>query len=260
MSSPGEGGRGRRGVTAALCPDTERRHRKMGVQLPLDIRLSDGASFDSYYEGPNQEPVALLKLSLEGRGERILYLWGGSGAGKTHLLQAACRRLSDGGRASGFVPLADRALDPAILEGLHHLPLLCLDDLQACAGRVHWEQALFALYQRAQETGNTLVIAAAAAPAAVGMNLPDLRSRLTASLVLHLSRMDDQTRMKALQHRARWRGLELPDPAARFLLSRCARDPKSLFAVLDRLDAASLAARRKLTVSFLRTVLDSGPS
>lgn len=232
----------------------------MGVQLPLDIRLPDGASFDSYYEGFNREAVTLLKLCLEGRGERILYLWGGSGAGKTHLLQAACRLCSEGGRASAFVPLADRSLDPAILEGLHHLPVVCLDDLQGVAGQPHWEQALFALYQRAQETGSTLVIAAATPPAALGMKLPDLGSRIAASLVLHLKRMNDQTRMKALQHRARWRGLELPDQAARFLLSRCARDPKSLFALLDRLDAASLAARRKLTVGFLKTMLDSGGS
>jgi DnaA family protein len=58
-----------------------------------------------------------------------------------------------------------------------------------------------------------------------------------------------------LQLRARQRGFELPDDVAHYLLRRAPRDPASLFALLDRLDYASLAAQRKLTIPFVRELL-----
>jgi DnaA-homolog protein len=61
--------------------------------------------------------------------------------------------------------------------------------------------------------------------------------------------------MRALQIRAARRGLELADEAALFLVRRLPRDMHSLCDVLDRLDAASLVAQRRLTVPFLREAL-----
>jgi len=62
----------------------------------------------------------------------------------------------------------------------------------------------------------------------------------------------------ALRLRAAARGFELPVGTARYLLRRCPREAPSLFALLDRLDRASLAARRRLTVPFVRQLLDAG--
>jgi len=59
--------------------------------------------------------------------------------------------------------------------------------------------------------------------------------------------------------RARWRGLELSDEAAVFMLRRVTRDAGALFKVLDIADEAALAAQRKLTVPFLKSVLSPPP-
>ena len=56
--------------------------------------------------------------------------------------------------------------------------------------------------------------------------------------------------------RAQERGFELPDETGRYLMSRYPRDLSSLFAVLDRLDQASLQAQRRLTVPFVKQVLE----
>ena len=66
--------------------------------------------------------------------------------------------------------------------------------------------------------------------------------------------LDDEQRLRALQHRAAWRGLTLPEDAARYLLSRLDRSPERLFRYLDELDRASLAARKSLTIPFVNTV------
>ena len=69
--------------------------------------------------------------------------------------------------------------------------------------------------------------------------------------------LDDAGRMEALQIRARFRGFDLPEETCRYLLNRMPRGPASLFRVLDTLDRAALVAQKRLTIPFVRGVLDA---
>jgi DnaA family protein len=71
----------------------------------------------------------------------------------------------------------------------------------------------------------------------------------------HLAALDEADRIKALQLRARHRGLDLPTETANFLLSRSKRDMATLYAVLDQLDTAALEAKRRLTIPFVKETL-----
>jgi DnaA family protein len=106
-----------------------------------------------------------------------------------------------------------------------------------------------------QDSRGRLLIASRDAPAAIGFHLPDLRSRLLAADVWQLKELDDAAQMQALKLRAAQRGLELGEESALFLVRRMPRDMHTLCDVLDRLDEASLAAQRRLTVPFLRQAL-----
>jgi DnaA family protein len=229
----------------------------MGVQLPLNIRLTDGASFDNYYPGPNREILHCLRRSLQAEERCTVYLWGGAGVGKTHLLQAACRQLTGRGAPSVYLPLAEE-IPQSVLDGLDRMALVCLDDLQACTGRGTWEHVLFTLYNRCQEAGTQLLLAANAPPASLGLALPDLVSRLSWGLVLHVRGLSERDKVAALRHRARGRGLDLPVAVASFLLRRCPRDLPFLFGLLDRIDLAAFAAHRQVTIPFVKGVLESG--
>ncbi len=100
-----------------------------------------------------------------------------------------------------------------------------------------------------------MVMAARQPPAALGLGLPDLASRLGWGLVIRVRTPDDEVRLTVLRTKARESGLDLPEKAARYLLTRCSRDLVHLLRLLDRLDAASLAQGRRLTVPFIREVL-----
>ncbi|MCB1845146.1 MAG: DnaA regulatory inactivator Hda, partial [Halioglobus sp.] len=130
------------------------------------------------------------------------------------------------------------------------------DDLQAVRGNRSWEEALFHLCNRARAQDCCLVVAADAPPRALGLQLADLQSRLSAGLVFQLGRADDRTKAEILQFRAQRRGLTLADDAARFIVARAPRSLDQLLALLDRLDHASLAAQRGLSIPFVKSVLD----
>jgi DnaA family protein len=97
---------------------------------------------------------------------------------------------------------------------------------------------------------------AEAAPDALSLTLPDLRSRLGQCTRVVLVPLDDDGRRRVLRERAQRRGLVLEDAALDWLLRRVGRDLAGLTALLDRLDRASLAAQRRITVPFLRQVLE----
>jgi DnaA family protein len=184
--------------------------------------------------------------------EGAVYLHGVAGSGKSHLLQALCAAQP----GSAYFPLRELAsLGPGVLEGAASLPLLALDDLQQVAGNADWEYALFGLYNERMQRGLRLAVAAVSPATGLSLQLPDLRSRLGALAHFALHPLDETQQREALQRRAQARGMILPEETLTFLQRHFARDMVQLCALLDRLDAASLAQQRRLTVPFIREVL-----
>jgi DnaA family protein len=228
----------------------------MTVQLPLGLALNDSATFANYYPQPNAAPVHALQACAAGAEPAVVYLWGAPETGRTHLLQAACHAAAAGGGSVAYLPLggADE-LQPEMLEGLESMALVCLDDLDRIAGSEPWEMALFSLFNHLRELGGHLAVSAIGRPQDLGLQLPDLVSRLGWGAVFRLRPLDDDQKLAALTLRARGRGLELPPEAGRYLLRRYARDMSALYGLLEQLDQASLAAQRRLTVPFIKATL-----
>jgi DnaA family protein len=224
-------------------------------QLPLGVRLRASSTFASFQTGPNAPLVGALEARATTPGLPPLWLYSVPGAGRTHLLQASCALAGARGRRAGYLPLGEPWPSAEMIPGLEQLELVCLDDLERVAGDAAWERALFALYNDLGERGGNLVISAGAAPAAVPVRLPDLASRLAACVVWQLRALDETEQGMALQIRARALGIELPEETLAYLQRRLPRDLAVLCDALDRLDAAALSQQRRLTVPFVRSVL-----
>lgn len=228
-----------------------------GSQLPLPISLDEGATFENFHAAGNQAAVDALRQLAQSGGQRALFIWGGDGRGKSHLLQAGCRLASASGRRAIYLPM-DQAvlLDPQVTDNLDSYALVCVDDVQRVAGIEPWQRALFALFNALADKGGSFVASARTAPNAIKRLLPDLASRLAWGPVFQLEPLSDEDKIRALQQRAARRGFELPDDTAKFLLKRQQRDMRSLCATLDALDTASLIAQRRLTLVFVKSFLD----
>jgi DnaA family protein len=226
-------------------------------QLPLGVRLADRAVFGSFLPAHNAEALQHLQRVAAGAAGTLTWLCGPRGAGKTHLLQAACAAASERMRA-GYVPLAAIAtLGVGVLEGLPQMQCLCLDDVDRVTGQLVWERGIFGLLREMEEGGARLILAAQVPPALLGWALADLGSRCAAGAVFQLRLLEEEQQHAALQLRARLRGLELPDETWHWLRKRFPRDMRTLYELLDTLDEAALAAQRRLTVPFIREVLRS---
>lgn len=224
-------------------------------QLPLGLVIPERANLDSFSPGENVTALDAISRLCNGQLSQ-LYLWGNSGTGKTHLLQAVCQQVAEQGKTVAYLPLQELLTHTTdMLTGLETIHLLCIDDLDCMAGRPDWQEALFNLYNRMTEQRNRILFAARKLPADTGIELPDLVSRLGWGETYALRELAEKDKLEVLQTRANGQGLDLPDETARYLIRRYPRDMVSLMELVEKLDRASLVAKRRLTVPFVKEVL-----
>jgi DnaA-homolog protein len=233
----------------------------MSAQLPLNISLRDSASFENYSSGKNQEPIKGLTSIVDdyirkSAGDWFVYLWGGDGCGKTHLLEAVCRYAEQAGATGFVISLMEKSeLMPSMLAELEHVSVVCIDDVQNIAGSREWETALFNLCEQRRADKQLLVISGDNNPKYVGLALPDLQTRLAGwGLVYQLQGLEDDEKLTVIKKRARNRGIDVTDEVVRYVLNRYPRDMQALFRLLEKVDHESLANQRKVTIPFLRTL------
>ncbi|MCW2036092.1 DnaA regulatory inactivator Hda [Xanthomonas campestris pv. campestris] len=229
-------------------------------QLPLALRAPSDQRLDSYIAAPDGL-IAQLQAFAAGQLSDWLYLAGPSGTGKTHLALSVCAAAEQAGRSSAYLPLqaaAGRLRDA--LEALEGRSVVALDGVDSISGQREDEVALFDFHNRARAAGITLLYTARQMPDGLALVLPDLRSRLSQCVRIGLPVLDDVARAAVLRDRAQRRGLALDEAAIDWLLTHSERELAGLVALLDRLDRESLAAQRRVTVPFLRRVLDDRTS
>ncbi|MEO5344156.1 MAG: DnaA regulatory inactivator Hda [Gammaproteobacteria bacterium SHHR-1] len=228
----------------------------MSRQPPLALALEPSPGFDNFLAADNRELLLVLRQLAEQPQPGITAIWGPPASGKSHLLQALANRAAEAGHAALYLPL-DPLLeqDPAGLELFAERELICLDGLERLLGNRPWQEALYGLYNAVQQQGGCLVSASRRPPRELPLELADLQSRLSWGPCYQLQPLDHGHKARLLQQRAGELGLQLPEDAAHYLLNRQQRDLVGLLGLLERLDRASLAAQRRLTVPFIRQQL-----
>ena len=223
-------------------------------QLLVPFRRTASQTFDNLFAGANAETVAALRRFIKagaGDPQRLLFLAGPPGCGKTHLLVAASAAVR------GAVYLDQGAADAegdvgGGAPGAHDAALACLDHLDVAAGERVAEERLFALIERLGARGVRVLAAARARPCDLGFLMPDLVTRLSAGMGRRLAAFNDDDKVSAIRQHAQRRGFTLSDAVMRYIMRRLARDMPSLFALLDRLDYWSMVRQSPVTVPLLR--------
>jgi len=230
----------------------------MSGQLTLPVADHDAPAFSNFrVSRANRLTVNSLHQVLDADGFGFVWLWGSEGCGRTHLLQACCAEFA--GAGSVYLPLSElHTADPfELLSDLESYAIVALDDVDMVFAKADWERALFDLFNRCLGADTILIMSAALAAAHADVVLPDLQSRLVSGLSLSLQPPDDDEKAQILIDRARSRGMQLTDAIATFILNRAGRDLKDLLALLDEIDRRSLRDQRRLTIPFVRQVLDA---
>lgn len=240
-------------------------------QFPLPFRVDTEATFDNYWGGVDELVVSqLMALAMnngmqpDGNDNRHhwIYLAADRGRGISHLLQASCAlslATSDNALYLNLAELLEAyANSPeGVFDGFESYSLLCLDDVDCLQARPDWQEQLFYLLERVKAVGNCrLLIGAHCSAQQLDFSLADLKSRLLLASGFQLSVLNDEQKLQLLQFKAHRLGLIINDECSRFLLQRCSRELADLMAMLKVLDEQAMITQRKITIPWLKSVLD----
>ena len=218
-------------------------------QIPLMMRSEDLATWDNWLSRPETAPLEQL---LRGQvPEHSVYVWGGAGMGKSHILQACC---DAEGLDARYVPLRDLVdfAPEQVLADAEIARFIAIDDIDCVESRTGWQEALFSLFNASSETGAQLLVTADKAPQQLLKALPDLRSRLSSLPVFQMPHFTEDHIAELLALRGAEAGIELSEDVARYCSLRLPRHPGAVVSFINQLDQLSLAQRRAVTIPFVR--------
>ena len=222
-------------------------------QLTLSLDTAPAVSFNSFHVDDNNL-IARDALQAFVRGELHdvqMFLWGEAGTGKTHLLTAACDAFSRQGYRIAYFP-GEMINISGSLEGMEHVDLLCIDDLQRIDHAS--EVDLFHLINRCRAAGTQLVIAADRPADDLNLELRDLHTRLGWGLVFHLKPLTEAGLRDAFRKEIEQRSLHASDEVIAYVLKRFPRKMNILKQVVDTLDEVSLMEQRRITIPFIKGI------
>ena len=222
-------------------------------QIPLPVSISEYMTFETFYLSSNKAVIDSIKDDRN----KLIWIAGLQGTGKTHILQATVNYMDDGDNRLLYLPMVEsKDFTPDILDNLNQFDLVAIDDIENVIGDFSWEEQLLILYEELIHTKCRILISSSDTPQGLRFKLPDLASRFSLGLVDRLKPMNEEQIIKAISLHATVRGFNLPAEVAKYLISRVPRDVSVLVDIIKLLDYESLSKQRKLTVPFIKTVLD----
>jgi len=229
-------------------------------QLALNVSLKEGLRFESFFAEVNSENAETLKILnkfVETLEQQQNIIWGEIHSGKTHLLQACCAEATNNNHSVSYLPLKTLSIYGAeILAGMANASLVVVDDVDNIIGDEVWETAVFNLINQTRDNNQRLLLSSTNNPRLLDCKLPDLASRLIWGGSYQLQVLSDEDKPKALKIRAKQRGFDLNDRVLEYLFRHYPRDIESQMDILDQLDKESLRLKTKITVPFVKQVLN----
>ncbi|WP_163847805.1 chromosomal replication initiator protein DnaA [Pseudooceanicola aestuarii] len=250
---------------------TTSKQDKMLQPAPLD----PGFTFDSFVVGkPNALAHAAARRVAEGDQVEFnpLFLYGGVGLGKTHLMHAIAWKLKELNPDLNVVYLSAEHFMYRFVQALRdrnmmdfkslfrNVDVLMVDDVQFIAGKDSTQEEFFHTFNTLVENGKQIIISADSAPAAIANMEERISSRLSSGLVVDLHPTDYELRLGILQsklesYREKYPDLQVADGIMEFLAARISTNVRVLEGALTRLFAFGMLVEREITMELTQDCL-----
>lgn len=255
-------------VDTSLAPEPhtqEPTHNATSVDGYIDPRFT----FDNFVVGSSNEfCYAACRAVVDKPGESYnpLYLHGGVGLGKTHLINAVANALIDKDNIKIAYRTSERFTNELILairngathqfrEQYRQVDVLIIDDVQFIAGKASTQEEFFHTFNALYEVHKQIILTSDRSPREMSHLEERLRSRFNWGLVADIQPPDLETRLAILSSKAELAGVKLDKDVAYLLASRITNNVRELEGALTRLTAHATLTGKQIDMDFVRHVL-----
>jgi chromosomal replication initiator protein len=234
-------------------------------------RLNDRFTFKNYVVADsNQLPAAAAAAVAEspGRCYNPLFIYGGTGLGKTHLLHAVGNKVLVRNLAARVVYLTSEEFTNEYVEAVRdqHMPdfrrkfrdecdVLLIDDIQFLGRKEETQKEFFYTFNTLHEMSKAIVLTSDTVPAEIPGLEERLRSRFNMGLITDIQEPNYETRIAILRNKAEQEGIALPDQVCQFIARHIQRNVRELEGALVKISAVHSLTGQPITEDFAAQVL-----
>lgn len=224
-------------------------------KINRETNLNPRYTFDNFIVGPfNELPKAAAWAVVENPGKVFnpLFIYGGVGLGKTHLLQSVGNEIvsknpdkkikyvsSEKFMSEVVLAIQNRSTNNKSMETLKEkyraIDVLIIDDVQFLAGKEKTQEEFFHTFNHLYEKNKQIIISSDRPPKAIPTLTERLRSRFEGGMIADISYPDLETRIAILKQKAREKNINIPDEILSFIASKVQRNIRELEGALNKL-------------------------
>jgi len=235
-----------------------------------ELVLSPDYSFDSFIVGPDNRlahAAAIAVSRMPGKAYNPLFLHGGVGLGKTHLLSAICRSTIEARPETRIAYLSCedftteflRAVQEGRMHSFRHkfrnVDILVVDDIHDLARREQTQEEFFHTFNALFQHGRQIVLSSDAPPNEIPALEERLSSRFNCGLVARIDRPCFETRVEIVRSKARMRGIGMPDEVSTYIAARFDTNIRELEGAIIRVQGLAALDEVPITLALARQAL-----
>lgn len=233
--------------------------------------LNPHYTFSTYVVGPNNEMAGAACNAVArdpGQAFNPLFIYGGTGLGKTHLLHAVAHRILDRKPNSRIVYVSAEEFTNQVIKSIsrqrmdqfrqryrQNCDVLLVDDVHVLAGKERTQEEFFHTFNALHAAQKQIIVTSDKTPQEIPHLEERLRSRFQWGLITDVKPPQFETRVAILQRKAERDDIELPDDVAFFLAKMVHANVRELEGALTRIAAYASFNHRSLTIAYAREIL-----
>ena len=222
-------------------------------QLPLNFKQGNEKSFKDFISTNNMGIVESL-IDFSQSEESLLYLWGETGSGKSHLLHALIQHIK--ADQSAVVLMPEDIAQRQNLSLIDMFDYICIDEVERIAKDDLLEESLFQWINEIRQARKKIILASQIPHTPERWQLPDLCSRLQAGRTHQLKHLDRPQVLQVFNDQAENMGIVIDQKIERYLQNNCSMNMQFLTQLLSELDQATLVHKKHITIPLLKKILN----
>lgn len=222
-------------------------------QIPLDFKNSKNHTFDDFIVESNASAIENLRL-FSNSSVYIFYLWGESGCGKSHILNAFINENIESKNSSILIKPKDLK-NREYVTLIHMFDYICIDNVEQISNDKLLEEALFFWINEVKQLQKKIILASQISNIDENWKLPDLRSRLASGQTHQVLPLSRHGVLKVFRQQAKQKGIALDEKVINYLEKNCPMNMIFLQELLKQLDKATLIHKKQVTIPLIKDIL-----
>jgi len=251
-----------------IPPETDQMEFQQ-FKINKETNLNPRYTFDSYIVGPfNELPhaAAIAVSKKPGAVYNPLFIYGGVGLGKTHILQAIGNEVIKNSKKNKVKYVSSEKFTSEVVSSIRNrtmdsfkskyrdVDVLIIDDIQFLAGKEKTQEEFFHIFNVLYENNKQIILSSDRPPKAISSLAERLRSRFEGGMIADISSPDTETRIAILKTKAQEKKIEFSDDVYQYISSVIQRNIRELEGALNRLVVYEKLNNQKPDVEIAKTL------